>query len=341
MDSVNIKDIAKLAGVGVSTVSRAINNHPDVNQQTKQKIMQIIKDYNYVPNNSARNLKRIHSNTIGVLIKGITNPLFSRMIKVIEKKIIENKCTMLLHQVDSFGDEIDAALELCKEKRLQGLIFLGGNFEHSDEKWTELKVPFVLSTITASDRLKQKVCSSVTINDFQESYQAVSYLCKMGHRNIALLAASKHDQSISKLRLEGYCKALEEHGIPLRQEYIFYSDELTMQTGYAAASELIHRHPELTCIFCISDLMAIGACKAVFDSGKKVPEDYSVMGFDGLDYAQFYNPTITTVKQPADQIALESVNILFDMIQDKKLSRHKVFKADLIEGNSCTKPRQL
>lgn len=339
MNSINIKDIAKLAGVGVSTVSRAINNHPDVNQKTKQKIMKIIKDNNYVPNNSARNLKRIHSNTIGVLIKGITNPFFSRMIKVIEQKINENHATMLLHQVESSVDELDDALEICKEKRLQGLIFLGGNFEQNEEKWKELKVPFVLSTITGSDHLDKTMYSSVTIDDFKESFAAVDYLCKLGHRNIGLLAAEEDDQSISKLRMDGYCRALEENGIPVRKEYICHTSEFTPESGYAMASELIDKFPELTCLFCISDLMAIGACKAVFDSGKRVPEDYSVMGFDGLDFAQFYHPTIATVKQPAERIALESVNILFRMIADKKFSEHKVFRADLIEGKSCGKPR--
>ena len=106
METITIKDIAKLCGVGVSTVSRAMNNHPDINEETKQKIMEVIKDYHYVPNNSARNLKRADAKAIAVLIKGITNPFFSKMIKVFEQEIQEKKYTFVLQHVDDHQDEV-------------------------------------------------------------------------------------------------------------------------------------------------------------------------------------------------------------------------------------------
>ena len=126
MEQITIKEVAKLCGVGVSTVSRAINNHPDINEETKQKVLETIQKYNYVPNNSARNLKRSDSNTIAVLIKGISNPFFSEIIQVFEREITKQKYSFVLQHVEEFEDEVDIAIQLEKEKRLKGIVFLGG-----------------------------------------------------------------------------------------------------------------------------------------------------------------------------------------------------------------------
>ena len=141
-----IKDIAKVCGVGVSTVSRAINNHPDINPETKEMILQVIKEHNYIPNNSARNLKRTKSKSVAVLIKGISNPFFSRMIEIIEKETQQKKYTFILQRVEENEDELNVALQLANEKKLKGIIFLGGMVTHSEDKTRQLDVPFVLST---------------------------------------------------------------------------------------------------------------------------------------------------------------------------------------------------
>ena len=148
-----IKDIARICGVAVSTVSRAINNHPDINEETKNQIMQAIKDYNYIPNNSARNLKRSESNTIAVLIKGISNPFYNNMLKVFESEIHDKKYSFLLHRVEEHEDEIEIALLLEKEKRLKGIVFLGGYFSHSENKLDKMRVPFILSTGGVSEHI--------------------------------------------------------------------------------------------------------------------------------------------------------------------------------------------
>ena len=126
MEELTIKDVARICGVGVSTVSRAINNHPDINPETKQKVMDTIREHGYIPNNSARNLKRIDAKSIAVLVKGMTNPVFSSMIKVIGAEIKRKKYNMVLNHVNSNEDEVDVALEVVKEKRVRGIIFLGG-----------------------------------------------------------------------------------------------------------------------------------------------------------------------------------------------------------------------
>lgn len=344
MESITIKDIANLCGVGVSTVSRAINNHPDINEETKTMIINTIKQYNYVPNNSARNLKRVEARAIAILVKGITNPFFSGMIKVMEEVIEEKKYSLVLHHVEGNEDEVDVALELVKEKRLRGILFLGGYFTHTEEKLRQLNVPFVISTISAAGCVEQQIYSSISVDDFEESYKMVQYLCELGHKNIAIIASNEEDRSIGKLRLDGYKKALSDYKIPFRKELVLPMDtsidEYSMKNGYVVMKEFLQKGISCTAVYAIADSLAIGACRAILESGKKVPEDFSVAGFDGIEAARFYSPSITTIEQPVEELARESIRILFEMIKNKDLHVHKIFKANLLIGESTGKPKK-
>ena len=150
MSKITIVDIAKMCGVGVSTVSRVINGHPDVSAATRERITAVIRETGFVPNDSARNLKRTDAKCIGVLIKGVTNPFFSPMIDIIEQEIDRQKYALVLRHVEADEEEADVAMELETEKRLRGIIFLGGGSEQSRLKLGELKIPAVFSTIGAS-----------------------------------------------------------------------------------------------------------------------------------------------------------------------------------------------
>lgn len=338
METITIKDVARLCGVGVSTVSRAINNHPDINPETREMIMQTIQKHNYIPNNSARNLKRSDSKTIAVLIKGITNPFFNSMIKIFEEEIQRKKYSFILHRVDEKEDEVAVALELVKEKRLKGIVFLGGYFSHGQEKLEQLTVPFVLSTIGMTEQVGKSKYSSVGVDDEAESYKVVDYLCKLGHKAIALLTADEKDESIGCLRLKGYQKAMRNNGIEPEPDWYFYStgavEYYTMQNGYELMKKVINSGKHFTAVYGISDSIAIGACKAAIDDGKRVPEDYSIAGFDGLDIAHFYNPSITTLRQPVEAIANATIHILFDLIKNRASHQQLLFKGELVVGQS-------
>jgi LacI family transcriptional regulator len=334
MSSINIKDIARISGVGVSTVSRVINNHPDVNADTREKVLAIIKEYNYVPNNSARNLRLTHSHAIAVLVKGITNPFFSPLIKILDQEISRMGYAMLMHQVDFDADEIDVALELVKEKNLEGIIFLGGKFYHQEEKLALLDVPFVMCTSTTP------TAHCISIDDFKESYNAIDYLCTLGHRQIAILVPNQ-DESIGDTRLAGYLQALKDHQIPVEKDLIKYFhselEDYSLQNGYLCTKELLESDTPFTAIFAPSDVLAIGAYKAIFEKGKKIPEDYSVLGFDNIELADYIQPPLTTIAQPIEQIAFETVKLLFKIMHAKKTSQptHKVFGATLVKRSSC------
>ncbi|MFZ5966429.1 MAG: LacI family DNA-binding transcriptional regulator [Bacillota bacterium] len=336
MDNINIKDIAKIAGVGVSTVSRVINNHPDVKGETRERIMKIISEYNYIPNNSARNLKRNVAKDIGVLVKGgIYNPFFSRIIHNIEEKINEKGYSMILHYNFDNTSDIDAAIELIKEKKLKGLICLGGEFDHINEEQMEsINTPIVLVSTKPVEDVNKKFFSSVIIDDEKAAYEAVDYLCKLGHQRIGIIAKRENDISIGVRRLEGYKKALKKYGIPYDAAFV-EEGEYTFESGYQAMERLLDKGLELTAVFAISDVMAIGAAKAILKRGLRIPEDISVVGFDGIDYAKYFHPSITTVKQPGENMGQKSAEILFSMIKKKAEKQHVVLKTKLLEGESC------
>ena len=341
MKAVTIKDIAKQCGVGISTVSRAINDHPDINHETKKMIMQVIKESNFIPNNSARNLKLSDTKTIAVLIKGIDNPFFQNMIKIFEEDIQKNKYTFILHKVDSNQDEIEVALELIKEKRLKGIVFLGGSFSHQENKLQEINIPFVLSTIAMTDNVDKKLYSSVSVDDRYESRKIVDFLCENGHKKIAILGYDDKDQSISRLRIDGYKEALLGRGIPINENLIRHtyknSPSYNMENGYNLMKELLDSGEEFSAVYSISDSMAIGACRAIFEAGKKIPQDYSVVGFDGLDIGGYYNPSITTIRQPVEKMAKETIKILFGLINHEIKNQHMVFEGELMQRESVKK----
>lgn len=335
MEQITIKEIAKLCGVGVSTVSRAINDHPDINDATKRLVLETIEKYNYVPNNSARNLKRSDSNTIAVLIKGITNPFFTEMIRVFEREVRERKYSFVLQHVEESEDEVDVALVLEKEKRLKGIVFLGGISNRTGEKLRLLGVPYVISTVEA---LPGEEAAVVTVDNEKESRRMVEYLLSCGHEKIALLTAKKDDVSIGMLRHRGYRTALEKGGKKYNKDLVMWTKDgvetYSMENGYALTKELLESGREFTCIYAISDSMAIGACKALFDAGKRVPEDCSVAGFDGLELAAYYEPSITTICQPRREMAEATIRLLFDLIEQKTVKLQQVFEARLLQGKS-------
>ena len=332
----NIRDIARLAGVGVSTVSRVINEHPDVKDETREKILKIIKESNYIPNNSARILKKNNTNNIGVLVKGVFNPFFAEMINIIGNRINEAGYTMILQQNDyATEDDVDNLIAFVKEKRLQGIICLGGNFLNiNDESFQFLDIPVVLTSVNTLSKESKSKFSSIGIDNVLAAKASIQYLIDKGHRNIGILLGEKNDVGISGLRLEGYKKALEENNIPYSEENVFIGD-YDYRGAYRVTKEIINNRKDITAIFSISDIMAVGAAKSVIDQGLQVGEDISIMGFDGMDISKYYNPGITTVKQPKKNMANNSIDLLLALLAKKEEHKHIIFETKIIERESC------
>lgn len=333
----NIKDIAKLSGVGISTVSRALNNTGPVSETTRAKIMEVIKQYNYIPNESARNLKMTQSRTIALMVKGITNPFFSNMIKEVERQVNLRGCPLLIQHVEDGVDELNAAIHLAKEKNLYGVIFMGGTFDHDESKFRQLPIPFVLTTITATQEVDPSAFSSVIIDDIQGAYKAAQYLISLGHTKIGFLARFPLVQNTTgNRRFLGYLKALEDGGIPFDPAMV-EDCEYSPSSGFSATKRLMNKKRGITAVFAAADTIAMGVAKAVLTSGLTIPGDMSVIGFDGIEMAEYYHPSLDTVSQPGVEMATSSVEILFDLIMGQTENKHIVFESTLVKRGSCRK----
>ncbi|MCM1146022.1 MAG: LacI family transcriptional regulator [Clostridium sp.] len=344
MAEITIKDIAKQCGVGVSTVSRAINNHPDINPKTRRMIMDVIAQTGFIPNNSARNLKRTDAKCIAVLVKGIANPFFGSMIQIIEEETQKNKYALVLRHVEAYEDEVDVALALVKEQRLRGIIFLGGAFYHAEEKLEKLTVPFVFSTIgaKASETADGISYSNIAVDDRVESKKMTDYLLRLGHRRIAIITEGSEKPSVGQLRLEGYKDAFREHHLTIDDDLIWYVQEdiehYSMENGYLTTRRMLESGAEVTAVYATADLLAVGACRAILEAGKRIPEDISVAGYDGISLGEYYNPKLTTMKQPAEDMAKKTIQLLLDVIDGKKEHQQIIFDAKLVERESAKKP---
>lgn len=335
MKQQTIKDIARLCNVSVSTVSRVLNNHRDVSDEMRRRVMSVIQANGYIPNNSARNLVRTSSDTIALIVRGVSNPFFTRIIKGVEHEIYQSGYSMVLHQIGSDDDEIKTAAMITKEKRLRGLLFLGGRFNYSPEETNLLSIPYVCCTYTNTfGRLDPKAYSSVAIDDKKEAYSAVMRLYKSGHRRIAALVASTNDKSISELRFSGYKQALEDCGLPLDMALVTRTGSFAMPAAYEGTKQLIEKRASFTAVFTIADAMAMAAIKALSDHNRCVPDDCSVISIDGLELSNYTIPTLTTLEQPADVIAKESTDILIGLIEGCGENRHVVLSTKLRQGNS-------
>ena len=343
MADITIKDIAKRCGVSVSTVSRALNDNAEINAETKAMILQVVQETGFVPNNSARNLKRTDTNNIAVLVKGITNPFFTSMIKIMEEEIHKKKFSFVLHHVEEHEDEVDVALELIKEKRLKGIVFLGGHFFHSEEKFEQITVPFVFSTVGAKpEGVSKDIYSNIAVDDRIASKKMVSYLIELGHKEIAVITPEIGDRTIGYQRLQGYREALSEKNIKFQEKLVCNVDKeldlYSMKNGFVTTQKLIDSGTRFTAIFAMSDSLAIGACRALKDAGYKIPEDVSVAGYDGIEWGDYYVPRLTTLKQPVEAMAVQTIQLLFNIIAGKSKHMHIDFEGEIQIKESTAKP---
>ena len=280
-----IRDVAEHSGVSVSTVSRVLNNHPDVSEAVRSRVLASVQELHYVPNNSARDLVRSQSDTIGLVVRGVGNPFFSAVIRAVEQSVSQAGYTMVLHQINTEDNELLAGASLARSKKLRGLILLGGCFDYTPEQTAALDIPFVCCSFTNSfGSLKKSAYSSVSIDDQAEARRAVEVLIRQGHRKIAVLLDSVQDHSISELRYRGYCQALSENGIPLEPDLVAETGAFDMSAAYEGTRRLLARKKEFTALFVIADSTAIAAMKALHDSGRRIPEDCSIIAIDEMGF---------------------------------------------------------
>ena len=331
-----IKDIARESGYSVSTVSRVLNNRRDVSPEAKKKIDEIVAVHNFVPNNNAKHLKQITSKTIIAMVKGHSNMLFFDIVEEIQKTVEKSKYTLEVSYLDEDDNEVEQALILCRERKPLGLLFLGGNPQLFQEGFKSIKVPSVRVT-TDSSRLSFQNLSSVTTDDISASECAVDYLIQSGHQKIGIIGGDKSSFNTSSQRYQGCLNSFEKNRIPFLEEKQFVKARFAYDSAYRAMNHLLEKAPDITAVFAMSDVMAIGAIRAILDAHLEVPKDISVIGFDGIAMADYANPKLTTIRQQYKTIASRSVEILFNAIDLKTSAVHEIIPFELACGESVRK----
>lgn len=333
-----IKDIAKLSGVSISTVSRVLNDRPDVSDENRRKVLSIIQSNNYIPNNSARDLVKTKSDCIGLVVRGVSNPFYTDIIHAIEARITVRGYTMVMQQIGSSEDEVKCGAMMERDKRLQGIIFLGGRFDYTADELMPLNVPFVSCSYT--NRYGTLQCSdysSVSIADEEEAYRAVMELYNAGHRRIAALISLPDDKSVSQLRYQGYLKALRDCALEPDDRLVIRAETYDIRGAYRAVQQTLDMGVDFTAVFSISDNMAIGAMRALREAGRTIPGDCSIIAIDGLEISDYIDPPLTTLCQPTEELGQRSVDILLDLIQGNTSHRQEILPTAFRTGGSVRK----
>lgn len=318
-----IKDLAVLTGYSVGTVSRALNDHPNVSPKARKAILEAAHNCGFEINTNAKNLKQQRSNTILTVVKGTSNELFGSLIEEIQTMVSQTPYSLLVDYIDEDSNEVRRAVCLCREKKPRGVLFLGGNQDNFRADFGGIDVPCVLVTNGAQE-LNYPNLSSVTSDDYQGGLMAVEHLASLGHRKFAVIGGDRQVSDITGLRYRGCMEGFRREDIDFDEENSYEDIRFSYDDGYRAVRRLLSGGAEFTALFAMADVLAIGAIRALRDAGKRVPEDVSVVGFDGLSIGTYAIPRLDTVSQSVEQLAQRSVQILLERINGDVPCCHEI-----------------
>jgi LacI family transcriptional regulator len=317
---VTIKDVSKRCGYSVTTVSKALNDYSDISDETKKKILTLCDEMGYVPNLSARSLVSKKTYTIGVIFEEITgvglqHPLFSKILESFKTRVeLEGYDIMLLSR--SIGTQHGSYLEHSIRKQVEGVFILCSDFQ-SDEIVKLCKSEIPVSVIDYSFA----GVSNITSNNKRGVFQAVKHLYDLGHHKIGNIYGGTYLE-IGRRRKEYFEDAMAKLNLTVNKDYMVSGEFFSKEDGYKAMNVLLELKDPPTAIFCASDMIAIGAMQAIKEAGFSVPEDFSLVGFDGIDIGQLLSPRLTTIRQDSRKMGQLSANQLLQMIGDK--SHHQL-----------------
>lgn len=304
-----ISDIAKKTGYAKSTVSAALNNKPGVKPKTREEIQRIAAEMNYIPNEFARNLSMQTTNTIGIIVRDITNPFYAKICRAIENTASEHAYTTLILNTDGIREKELNAIRVMSGQMVSGVIIdISGKDTDLLMELNKFGLPFVVFGTTAGEL----AADSVEADDYNGAYQAAEYLYSCGHRKIGFVHGGM-ESVYSQRRLRGIRKALEHNGIELEEKYIFYKAK-TIQEGYLMGKKLVNFEDLPTAIIAYNDLVAVGMIRALEENGRQVPDDISIIGFDDIELMTF---PLTTVQIPEYEMGEKAAELLFDKIMGK------------------------
>ncbi|WP_349409634.1 LacI family DNA-binding transcriptional regulator [Pseudalkalibacillus sp. SCS-8] len=329
-----IKDIAKSAGVSVTTVSRALNGYSDVSEKTRAKIKQIANELSYSPNGVARSLVMNRTHTIGLLVselnrQGSKDNFTFEILCGINDFSSKSGYDLVLFSTSSAEQKLKTYTQLCRERQVDGVILQGIKTDDPYlEEVLESDIPCVLIDIP----IRHDRVGSITTDNRYGAKSATEHLIQLKHRNIAMI--NGHGQAfVSQERLTGYKNALDNASIPYKDEWVI-NGQFDEDIAKEKTIELLKKYPEITAIFCASDLMALGVLRAAKELELNVPTDLSVAGYDDIILANYATPSLTTVSQDIYQMGYEAASLLVDMLDRQSSPQQRILPTKLIKRES-------
>ncbi|RBW68375.1 LacI family DNA-binding transcriptional regulator [Bacillus taeanensis] len=328
---VTMKQIAKESGVSIATVSHVINGTKRISEEKHQKIMEIIKKYNYVPNFSAKNLRQQSTKTAGLIVPSFPDSYVTGYINGIQDRARELDYNLLFVNTNEDTEYEKKTVNLLHSKMVDGIILSPTSMDARYlDRLIEEDFPVVL--ISRYDpRLKNTPW--VTPEDFQAGYDATTHLIQHGHEKIGLIYAVPNVTPTIH-RIDGYKRALEQHNIPFNENYLELG-YATVDGGASAARALLNRQPDITALFILSDLMTIGVISACKELTLRIPEDIALIGFGDFASAKIIDPPVTNINLPPDTIGKTAFDVLINKINNPSYNKHIQLPTSLIIRKSC------
>lgn len=309
-----IKDVAQLAGVSTSTVSHVLNKTRFVSEETCRRVQRAVQTLNYRPSSIARSLKVKRTNTLGMLVTASTNPFFAEVVHAVERRCYERGFTLILCNTDGDAQRMQANLDALEERRVDGLLLLCTEVNSDTMRVleTERTAPVVVFDWGASSDSADRIYD----NSLDGGYLATKHLIDKGHTRIGCITGPRERRS-GKERLQGFHNAMQEAGLPVREEWVLEGDfdcsgGVQAMQGLAALPEV----PEA--VFVCNDMMAMGVINEAGRLGIRVPDDLSIVGYDDIYISRYTTPPLTTVHQPKGEIAAMAVDTLIDRLDAKR-----------------------
>ncbi|WP_432357566.1 LacI family DNA-binding transcriptional regulator [Sporosarcina sp. UB5] len=321
----SIRDVAKHAGVSVATVSRVLNDKGYVHEDTRKKVESSIAELNYRPNEVARSLFNKQSKTLGLILPDIMNPFFPELARAIEDTATKLGYTVILCNTDENEEKAKRYVDVLLQKYVDGIIIASNTIQEKTIR--ELPVPVV-----CIDREISKDIPTIVVDNKKGAQMATRFLKEKGRRKIAHIRGP-FDLLNANERCEGYRDVVS--GEEWFTESYIVNGNYRMDTATEVALELLQKHPDIDGIFAASDTMAIGAMKAAYEHGLKIPEDISIIGFDGIALAQASIPELTTIEQPLYELGQKAAKMLIKLIKGQTVKQtFYQFDVQLVERDS-------
>ena len=318
--------------LSITTISKALNNHPDIPEVRKKEIKALVERMNYVPNTMAKSLRNKKTNFIGLVVSDNSNPYYARVVKGVEAYL-----SLQGYQPLIFNNNEDAEKELLFIKELRSINVAGviltpalGNTDSVD-LLKKFRIPYVL----ANRYLDRNKDNYVIVNDYQAGYIATRYLIEKRGKKVLFINGNEQI-SAARERFEGYLSAMKEMGVTVKKDWI-YNNNTTQEDGYNQTRKILSMHKPPYSLLCFSDYVAIGAMKAIYEKGLRIPQDVAVMGIDDIDLFAFVHPGLTTVNVPKRELGHKSAELLISLIRDpeKVKGRQIVLEPKLVIRESA------